>query len=887
MIAQELEVSLHMAFVEARQKRHEFITVEHLLLALCDNPSASEVLKACAAKIDELKKALSDFVMQHTPTVAGTGEVDTQPTLGFQRVIQRAILHVQSSGKKEVTGANVLVAIYGEKDSHAVYFLHQQGVSRLDVVNYISHGITKSPQAPGQGREEGEGEAEAPETQSGGALESFTQNLNQLAIDGKIDPLIGRESELERVVQILCRRRKNNPLLVGEAGVGKTAIAEGLAKRIVDGQVPEILAKGQVYALDMGALLAGTKYRGDFEQRLKAVLKQLVDNPNAILFIDEIHTLIGAGSASGGTLDASNLLKPALSSGALKCIGATTYQEYRGIFEKDHALSRRFQKVDINEPSIQETVEILRGLKSRFELHHGVKYTANALTTAAELSARYINDRHLPDKAIDVIDEAGALQRILPKSKQKKVIGKPEIEEIVSKIARVPARNVSNDDRSALKNLDRDLKATVFGQDKAIDALSAAIKMARSGLGNPQKPVGCFLFSGPTGVGKTEVARQLAFIMGVELIRFDMSEYMERHAVSRLIGAPPGYVGFDQGGPAHRVDHQASLLGAAARRDRESAPGHLQHPAAGDGPRHAHRQQRPQGRFPQRRDRHDHQRRRRGPVQERHGLHAAAHGGRRDGRDQAHVHAGVPQPPGRGGVVRGARRADHPARGGQVPDAARVAALREEGGGDLHRGAQEVPREERLRSADGRTPHGAPHPGHHPPRARRRAAVRQALQRRPRDDRRRRERAGQARHRAVPRARRAGGIHLSARLESPPENARPARAFSRSAAFAAAMTLAGTAAAQLAPPRFAPPNLTPAGVRALAANCAQCHGTHGRPVPGSEVPQLAGRDRAELLARLAAFKQGSARATVMDQIAKGYSDDEMSALADYFARLPR
>ncbi|MBK8325018.1 MAG: ATP-dependent Clp protease ATP-binding subunit ClpA [Betaproteobacteria bacterium] len=548
MIAQELEVSLHMAFVEARQKRHEFITVEHLLLALCDNPSASEVLKACAAKIDELKKALADFVMQHTPTVAGTGEVDTQPTLGFQRVIQRAILHVQSSGKKEVTGANVLVAIYGEKDSHAVYFLHQQGVSRLDVVNFISHGITKNPQA-GASREEGEGEPEGQEAPgAGGALESFTQNLNQLAIDGKIDPLIGRAAELERVIQILCRRRKNNPLLVGEAGVGKTAIAEGLAKRIIDNDVPEVLAKAQVFALDMGALLAGTKYRGDFEQRLKAVLKQLVDNPNAILFIDEIHTLIGAGSASGGTLDASNLLKPALSSGALKCIGATTYNEFRGIFEKDHALSRRFQKIDINEPSIQETVEILRGLKSRFESHHGVKYTANALSTAAELSARYINDRHLPDKAIDVIDEAGALQRILPKSKQKKVIGKPEIEEIVAKIARIPARNVSSDDRAALKTLDRDLRATVFGQDKAIEALSAAIKMARSGLGNPQKPIGSFLFSGPTGVGKTEVARQLAFIMGVELVRFDMSEYMERHAVSRLIGAPPGYVGFDQGG---------------------------------------------------------------------------------------------------------------------------------------------------------------------------------------------------------------------------------------------------------------------------------------------------------------------------------------------------
>ncbi len=546
MIAQELEVSLHMAFVEARQKRHEFITVEHLLLALLENPSAQEVLKACAAKVDDLKKALVEFIEQHTPIVAGDGEVNTQPTLGFQRVIQRAILHVQSSGKKEVTGANVLVAIYGEKDSHAVYFLHQQGVSRLDVVNFISHGIAKATPAKG---EKDEAEAENAEgEQAGGALESFTLHLNQMAIDGKIDPLIGREHEVERVIQILCRRRKNNPLLVGEAGVGKTAIAEGLAKRIVDGQVPDILAKGQVYALDMGALLAGTKYRGDFEQRLKAVLKQLIDNPNAILFIDEIHTLIGAGSASGGTLDASNLLKPALSSGQLKCIGATTYTEYRGIFEKDHALSRRFQKIDVTEPSVAETIEILKGLKSRFESHHGVKYTSTALTTAAELSAKYINDRHLPDKAIDVIDEAGAAQRIAPKSKQKKTIGKPEIEEIIAKIARIPARNVSSDDRNALRTLDRDLKSVVFGQDKAIEALSSAIKMARSGLGNTAKPIGSFLFSGPTGVGKTEVAKQLAFILGVELIRFDMSEYMERHAVSRLIGAPPGYVGFDQGG---------------------------------------------------------------------------------------------------------------------------------------------------------------------------------------------------------------------------------------------------------------------------------------------------------------------------------------------------
>ena len=550
MISQELEVSLHMAFVEARQKRHEFITVEHLLLAMLDNPSAAQVLRACAANIEDLRKVLGDFVQQHTPIVGGTNEVDTQPTLGFQRVIQRAILHVQSSGKKEVTGANVLVALFGEKDSHAVYFLHQQGVTRLDVVNYIAHGISKIQDNAGSikgGGSDAEPETEQ-EQQPATALENFTLNLNVQALAGKIDPLIGRELELERVIQTLCRRRKNNPLLVGEAGVGKTAIAEGLARRIVEGNVPEVLAQSTVYSLDMGALLAGTKYRGDFEQRLKAVLKHLLDNNKAILFIDEIHTLIGAGAASGGTLDASNLLKPALSSGALKCIGATTYNEYRGIFEKDHALSRRFQKIDVPEPSIAETVEILRGLKSRFEAHHGIKYTAAALSTAAELSAKYINDRHLPDKAIDVIDEAGAAQRILPKSKQKKIITPKEIEDIVAKIARIPPKSVSTDDRSALKNLDRDLKAVVFGQDKPIEALATAIKMARSGLGNPSKPIGSFLFSGPTGVGKTEVARQLAYTMGIELIRFDMSEYMERHAVSRLIGAPPGYVGFDQGG---------------------------------------------------------------------------------------------------------------------------------------------------------------------------------------------------------------------------------------------------------------------------------------------------------------------------------------------------
>ncbi|MGA7180191.1 MAG: ATP-dependent Clp protease ATP-binding subunit ClpA [Thiobacillaceae bacterium] len=546
MIAQELEVSLHMAFMEARQRRHEFISVEHLLLAMLDNPSAAEVLRACGADMESLRGKLTEHVSANTPVVSGHDEVDTQPTLGFQRVIQRAILHVQSSGKKEVTGANVLVAIYGEKDSHAAYFLEQQGITRLDVVNFISHGISKVPQpnAP-RGEEPSEVQQEAA---AGSPLESYTTNLNTLALAGKIDPLIGRDSELERVVQTLCRRRKNNPLLVGEAGVGKTAIAEGLARRIVEGSVPEILARSTVYALDMGALLAGTKYRGDFEQRLKGVLKSLTDNPNAVLFIDEIHTLIGAGAASGGTLDASNLLKPALSSGQLRCIGATTYNEFRGIFEKDHALSRRFQKIDVNEPSVDDTVAILRGLKSRFEDHHGVRYTAAALTTAAQLSARYISDRHLPDKAIDVIDEAGAAQRIQPKAKQKKLITPKEIEEIIAKIARIPAKTVSVDDRESLQRLDRDLKAVVFGQDKAIDALASAIKMSRSGLGNPQKPIGSFLFSGPTGVGKTEVARQLAYTLGIELIRFDMSEYMERHAVSRLIGAPPGYVGFDQGG---------------------------------------------------------------------------------------------------------------------------------------------------------------------------------------------------------------------------------------------------------------------------------------------------------------------------------------------------
>ena len=548
MISQELEHTLQKTFVEARAQRHEFVTTEHLLLSLLDNPSAARTLTACATNVEELRKTLAAFIKDNTPHVPGNDEVDTQPTMGFQRVMQRAMMHVQSAGKsKEVQGENVLVALFGEKDSHAVYFLHQHGVTRLDTVNFIAHGLTKDKEAEPVTA----GDSEAPkkeEAKKNDPLAQYTQNLNALADAGKIDPLIGREAEVERVIQILCRRRKNNPLLVGEAGVGKTAIAEGLAWRITQADVPEILADAQVYSLDMGALLAGTKYRGDFEQRLKGVLNAVIDNPKAILFIDEIHTLIGAGSASGGTLDASNLLKPALANGRLKCIGATTFNEYRGIFEKDHALSRRFQKVEVVEPTVEQTIQILRGLKSRFEEHHGIKYSSAAIVAAAELAAKHINDRHLPDKAIDVIDEAGAAQRILPKAKQKKVIGKPEIEDVIAKIARIPPASVTADDRSKLKTLDRDLKNVVFGQDPAIDALAASIKMARSGLGKEGKPIGAFMFSGPTGVGKTEVAKQLAYTLGIDLIRFDMSEYMERHTVSRLIGAPPGYVGFDQGG---------------------------------------------------------------------------------------------------------------------------------------------------------------------------------------------------------------------------------------------------------------------------------------------------------------------------------------------------
>jgi len=549
MLSKELEFTLNLAFKEAREKRHEFMTVEHLLLALLDNPAAAEVLRSSGADLDVLKKELATFLEETTPLLPPNDNRETQPTLGFQRVLQRAVFHVQSSGKKEVTGANVLVAIFSEQESQAAYFLNKQDVTRLDVVNYISHGISKV--SGDAGDEEAAPDTEAPgnaEAQQKKPLESFATNLNEMAMKGKIDPLIGRRHEVERTIQILCRRRKNNPLYVGEAGVGKTALAEGLAKLIVDGDVPEVLLNATIYSLDLGALVAGTKYRGDFEKRLKNVLSQLRKEEGSILFIDEIHTIIGAGAASGGVMDASNLIKPMLASGELKCIGSTTYQEYRGIFEKDRALARRFQKIDVPEPTIDEAISILKGLKSRFEEHHDVKYSLKALRTAVELSSRYINDRFLPDKAIDVIDEAGASQRLLPPSRRKKTIGVNDIEAIVSKIARIPPKTVSASDKDSLRTLERDLKMVVYGQDEAIETLASAIKMSRSGLGNEDRPIGSFLFAGPTGVGKTEVTRQLSMILGIELIRFDMSEYMERHTVSRLIGAPPGYVGFDQGG---------------------------------------------------------------------------------------------------------------------------------------------------------------------------------------------------------------------------------------------------------------------------------------------------------------------------------------------------
>ena len=547
MLDKELEQTLNSLFAEAREQRYEFMTIEHLLFALLNNNSATAVLSACGANLNSLHDDLIKFIQKNSTIINDIDERDTQPTIGFQRVLQRAVFNVQSSGKQEVSGENVLVAIFGERESHAVYFLNRQSITKLDITNYISHGIANINEDDETDIDEIDDEScqDKPEAN---LLNSFAVNLNEKAIEGKIDPLIGRQIEIQRTIQVLCRRRKNNPLYVGEAGVGKTAIAEGLAKLIVDGEVPDVLMDSVIFALDLGALLAGTKYRGDFEKRLKSVIAELNKQPNSILFIDEIHTIIGAGATSGGVMDASNIIKPVLASGELKCIGSTTYQEYRGIFEKDHALARRFQKIDVAEPSIDETVKILEGLKSRFEEHHKIKYTRQALKTAAELTERYINDRHLPDKAIDVIDEAGAAQKLLPESKRKKTIGVNDIENIVAKIARIPPKTVSNSDKDVIKNLERNLKMVVFGQDEAISMLSNTIKMSRSGLGNTQKPIGNFLFAGPTGVGKTEVTRQLAMQMGVELVRFDMSEYMERHTVSRLIGAPPGYVGFDQGG---------------------------------------------------------------------------------------------------------------------------------------------------------------------------------------------------------------------------------------------------------------------------------------------------------------------------------------------------
>jgi ATP-dependent Clp protease ATP-binding subunit ClpA len=548
MFSKDLELTIGHCYKQAREQRHEFMTVEHLLLALTENASASAVLRACNVDLDQLARELRKIIDETVPVLPAGDERDTQPTLGFQRVLQRAVYHVQSSGRKEVTGANVLVAIFGEKDSHAVYFLHQQEVTRLDVVNYISHGIAKIGEEPAQPAAAAERESEEGGEARGNPLAEYANNLNELAAKGKIDPLIGRDEEIERTIQVLCRRRKNNPLFVGEAGVGKTALAEGLAKRIVEETVPEVLADSTIWALDLGALVAGTKYRGDFEKRLKAVIGQLKKEPNSILFIDEIHTIIGAGSASGGTMDASNLIKPMLASGELRCIGSTTFQEFRGIFEKDRALARRFQKIDVVEPSVAESIEILTGLKTRFEEHHGVEYSREALKAAVDLSVKHIPDRLLPDKAIDVIDEAGARQRLLPEDERKSVVDVAEIEYIVARMARIPPKQVSASDRDVLRNLERNLKMVVFGQDPAIEALAASIKMARSGLGNPDKPIGCFLLAGPTGVGKTEVTRQLAMQLGIEMIRFDMSEYMEAHSVSRLVGAPPGYVGFDQGG---------------------------------------------------------------------------------------------------------------------------------------------------------------------------------------------------------------------------------------------------------------------------------------------------------------------------------------------------
>ena len=679
--SQSLEQSLHRALAIANERHHQYATLEHLLLSLIDDSDAAAVMRACSVDLDKLRTSLVNYLETEFENLVTDGADDAKPTAGFQRVIQRAVIHVQSSGREEVTGANVLIAIFAERESHAAYFLQEQDMTRYDAVNYISHGIAKRPGVsearPVRGvDEETETKGSDDSKKKGEALDTYCVNLNKKARDGKIDPVIGRNSEINRAIQVLCRRQKNNPLFVGEAGVGKTAIAEGLAKRIVDSEVPEVLAAATVFSLDMGTLLAGTRYRGDFEERLKQVLKELEAHPNAILFIDEIHTVIGAGATSGGAMDASNLLKPALASGTIRCMGSTTYKEYRQHFEKDRALVRRFQKIDVNEPTVDDAIAILKGLKPYFEDYHRLKYTNEAIEAAVQLSSRYIHDRKLPDKAIDVIDESGAAQMLVAENKRKKTIGIKEIETTIATMARIPPKSVSKDDAEVLKHLEQTLKRVVFGQDKAIEALSASIKLARAGLREPEKPIGCYLFSGPTGVGKTEVAKQLAASLGVELMRFDMSEYMERHTVSRLIGAPPGYVGFDQGGLLDRRRRPASALRGAARRNREGASRSLQRAAADHGSRPAHRPQRQAGQFPQRDPDHDHEcgRGRSGAAGLR--LHPQQAGRRRPRGDQPPVRAGIPQPARCHRLVRASQCRCHRHGGREVRAAARSPARR-------------------------------------------------------------------------------------------------------------------------------------------------------------------------------------------------------------------
>ena len=673
-----LEDSLHRAVKTANEHKHEYATLEHLLLALIDDADAANVMKACEVDLGALKKSLANYVDNDLKSLVVDDGEDAKPTAGFQRVIQRAIIHVQSSGREDVTGANVLVAIFSERESHAAYFLQQQEMTRYDAVNFIAHGIAKKAGASEARPTRGSGdEEEKPPVKTGGeALEAYCVNLNDKARKGKVDPLIGRALEVDRCIQILCRRTKNNPLLVGDPGVGKTAIAEGLARKIVDKQVPDVLSKSTIFSLDMGSLLAGTRYRGDFEERIKQVIKELENHANAILFIDEIHTVIGAGATSGGAMDASNLLKPALASGTLRCMGSTTYKEFRQHFEKDRALVRRFQKIDVNEPTIEDSVKILKGLKTYYEDFHKLKYTAEAVRAAVELSARYITDRKLPDKAIDVIDEAGASQMLLPESRRKKVIGIKEVETVVSKIARIPPKSVSKSDTESLRALETDLKGAVFGQEEAIQQLSSAMKMARAGLRDGAKPIGSFLFSGPTGTGKTETARQLAATLGIELLRFDMSEYMERHTVSRLIGAPPGYVGFDQGGlltdAVDQHPHAVVLLDEIEK----AHPDVFNILLAGDGPRDPDRRQRQEGRLPQRGPDHDHQRGRRRLPAQFHRLWPRQDGWRGRGGDQEAVHTGVPQPSRRRGRLQAAFAGGHPPGGAEVRASARGAARR-------------------------------------------------------------------------------------------------------------------------------------------------------------------------------------------------------------------